>query len=536
MTTTQHIKIDFKTQKYDCQLRLWASTGQQALENANICLLTATTTGCEILKNFILPGIGSVTIVDEKKVDKKDVESNFFLEAENISMPKAEAVMNLLKELNEEVKTSFIDRNPHDIIEQNPGFFDTFDLIIASNLLDDDVIQLADICRETQKKLITVQCKGYCGIFRIQANEHTVIETHPENIVDIRLSDPFPQLSQFATTFDDLDTLDQTDHAHIPYIIILLIFAEKWKSNHDGKLPQNYTERNQLKAEIRASMRTVDEENFEEAIANIWRLSPSSNHVPSDVQTIFNDPSCENINKDSTYFWIIARAIRDFVNNEGNGQLPLPGKLPDMKSDTKNYVALQNVYRQKAKEDLDAVSKRVASLLEDYNIPSENVPKEAIESFCKNAAYVKMIKYRSIMETINQLSSTTIENLISSDENFGYYIVFKAADKFYKQHNRYPGSQMDDNEDDEVILFKQQVTITLQELGIENASTLVETNLIKSITNYVKFADIEMPNLAALVGGLVAQEAIKLITRQYIPINNTCIFNGIASTSSVFEL
>ncbi|KAI9300499.1 NEDD8-activating enzyme E1 regulatory subunit [Cunninghamella echinulata] len=533
MTTYQLSTIDLKTQKYDRQLRLWASTGQQALENANICLLNATTTGCEILKNLILPGVGSVTIVDNKKVDKKDVQYNFFLENENISMSKAEAVMNLLKELNEEVKASFVDMAPHLIIEQNPEFFNAFDLIIATNLLEDDVIRLADICQETQKKLISVHCKGYCGVFRIQANEHTMIETHPENVIDIRLSDPFPQLSDFTNTFADLSTLDQTDHAHVPYIVILLIFAEKWKASHDGKLPQNYSERNELKAQIRATMRTVDEENFEEAISNIWRLSPSSNHIPSNVQAIFNDPSCEHLNKESTYFWIIARAVRDFVKNEGNGQLPLPGKLPDMKSDTRNYVALQNVYRQKAKEDLDAVIERVNSLLEEYHIPSEHVPKEAIESFCKNAAHVKMIKYRSIKES-NQQSSNEIENLILSDENFGYYIVFKAADKFYKQHNRYPGKR--NNEDEELTLLKQQVITTLQELGIENTSSLVDTALIKPITNFLRFADIETPNLAALVGGLVAQEVIKLITHQYIPINNTCLFNGIASTSSIFEL
>lgn len=52
----------------------------------------------------------------------------------------------------------------------------------------------------------------------------------------------------------------------------------------------------------------------------------------------------------------------------------------------------------------------------------------------------------------------------------------------------------------------------------------------------VRFADQETANIAALMGGLVAQEAIKLITKQYIPVNNTCIFNGIASTSKVYEL
>lgn len=59
---------------------------------------------------------------------------------------------------------------------------------------------------------------------------------------------------------------------------------------------------------------------------------------------------------------------------------------------------------------------------------------------------------------------------------------------------------------------------------------------VKHDLRSVQFGNVETPNLAALLGGLAAQEAIKLITHQYIPINNTCVFNGITSTSSVFEL
>jgi hypothetical protein len=45
----------------------------------------------------------------------------------------------------------------------------------------------------------------------------------------------------------------------------------------------------------------------------------------------------------SSNFWIIARAIKDFVYHEGAGLLPIPGKLPDMKADTKSYVQLQQM-------------------------------------------------------------------------------------------------------------------------------------------------------------------------------------------------
>jgi molybdopterin/thiamine biosynthesis adenylyltransferase len=42
--------------KYDRQLRLWSSNGQEALESARVCLVNATATGTEILKNLVLPG------------------------------------------------------------------------------------------------------------------------------------------------------------------------------------------------------------------------------------------------------------------------------------------------------------------------------------------------------------------------------------------------------------------------------------------------------------------------------------------------
>jgi NEDD8-activating enzyme E1 regulatory subunit len=48
-----------KEKKYDRQLRLWAATGQAALENANILLVNNTgpgTVGIETLKNLVLPG------------------------------------------------------------------------------------------------------------------------------------------------------------------------------------------------------------------------------------------------------------------------------------------------------------------------------------------------------------------------------------------------------------------------------------------------------------------------------------------------
>ena len=48
-----------KEKKYDRQLRLWAASGQDALESAHILLVNSGcgTVGIETLKNLVLPGM-----------------------------------------------------------------------------------------------------------------------------------------------------------------------------------------------------------------------------------------------------------------------------------------------------------------------------------------------------------------------------------------------------------------------------------------------------------------------------------------------
>jgi amyloid beta precursor protein binding protein 1 len=45
----------------------------------------------------------------------------------------------------------------------------------------------------------------------------------------------------------------------------------------------------------------------------------------------------------------------------------------------------------------------------------------------------------------------------------------------------------------------------------------------------------ELHNISALTGGMVAQEVIKIITKQYIPIENTCVFDGISSRTRILR-
>ena len=52
----------------------------------------------------------------------------------------------------------------------------------------------------------------------------------------------------------------------------------------------------------------------------------------------------------------------------------------------------------------------------------------------------------------------------------------------------------------------------------------------------VRYGDTELHSISALIGGVAAQEAVKLITHQYVPFDNTFIYNGIAGCASTYVL
>jgi hypothetical protein len=108
-TSTPPPLVDIPTSKekrYDRQLRLWAASGQAALEDAHVLLINAGSgvTGIELLKNLVLPGIGQFTIQDSALVSEADLGVNFFLDEDCLGGYRAEHTSRLLQELNPDVR------------------------------------------------------------------------------------------------------------------------------------------------------------------------------------------------------------------------------------------------------------------------------------------------------------------------------------------------------------------------------------------------------------------------------------------------
>lgn len=134
---------------------------------------------------------------------------------------------------------------------------------------------------------------------RIQVKEHTIIETHPDNETpDLRLDRPFDSLKKHLDSLI-LDQMSFKDHCHVPYLVILYKYLEKWILEH-GTFPKTYKDKQLLKDMIKGGMRRDEndssnsEENFEEAIKAV-NTSIRSSDILDNVKNILNDDCCINL-------------------------------------------------------------------------------------------------------------------------------------------------------------------------------------------------------------------------------------------------
>lgn len=56
------------------------------------------------------------------------------------------------------------------------------------------------------------------------------------------------------------------------------------------------------------------------------------------------------------------------------------------------------------------------------------------------------------------------------------------------------------------------------------------------VAEMCRFGAGELHVVAAIVGGMAAQEAIKLVTEQFVPFGGALIYNGMAATTATLDL
>lgn len=432
--------------RYDRQLRLWGDHGQVELERASVCLLNCSATGTELLKSLVLPGVGSFTIIDDSVIREDNSGNNFFLDQSSCGQPRAKVACELLKEMNPEVKGTYILESTEKLISNNIRLLNSFSIVIGTDLTEDEKLQIGDHLWKQKIPFLIARAYGFVGYIRIVVPEHQVVDSHPDSpFPDLRLDHPFPELIEFVNE-QKLEEMSHERHSHTPYVAILLRYLNEWIDENGGKFPSTYAEKKLLKAFIESKRMPdehgrVDEANFSEATQAV-NTALHRTEVPQRILSILNDSECLNLHKDSPKFWLMCRALKEFIAHEGNGLLPLRGVLPDMTADSSRYLKLQAIYRNKAEADAQAVFKHLEKILAKLELSSSFISVDAIRIFCRNAAFLEVIRTESIADELNK-SSCKLETiqaaLDSGNDQMLLYVLMRAVDRFYHEMNRYPG-------------------------------------------------------------------------------------------------
>jgi len=496
-----------KSKKYDRQLRLWGDHGQSALESASVCLINATATGTEILKSLVLPGINSFTIVDGALVSGEDAGNNFFLDHTKIGKPRAHVATQLLMELNLDVKGDYIEETCDQLLSNNPEFFCSFSVIIATGLNEKSLHSLSTYLWQKNVPLLSCLSYGFIGMIRSQLSEHCVVESHPDNLLeDLRLDKPFPGLKEFMEAIK-LSKMDHKQFSHTPYLVLLFKALEIWSASHKLQLPSTYKEKESLRNIIKNDLGSLiiqeeetnigDEENVTEAIKAV-NTALNKTLIPQSIQNILNDEQCcalENKNP----FWILARAVKEFTLKEGNGCLPLRGSLPDMTSDSQRYIALQNVYREQASKDAEHVYRHAQVLLKERGWSSDLVTENDVKLFCKHSAELRLIRGTSLAAEFDtkqlQGDQDISQQIDEPDSPWLQYLLLRAVNKFQSENGTYPGFY-DENVELDIGKLKGCFSRVLQELGCHGNSLSKDDNLHEMC----RYGGAELQAVAAFIG------------------------------------
>ncbi|XP_017018425.1 nedd8-activating enzyme E1 regulatory subunit [Drosophila kikkawai] len=515
-------ELSDKSKKYDRQIRLWGEHGQTLLEAATVCLVNVTAVGCETVKGLVLPGIGGFTVADGSTVKEEDLGNNFFLDQTYLGKSKALACMQLLQELNPDVNGDYVEESADFILANRPNFFDSFDLVIASNLNEQTLLLLADRLWEANVPLLYCRSLGMLGTIRLQIREHCIVEAHPDNRqFDLRLEHPFDALREH------LDGTEVT--SKVPWLLVLHKYLTTWqKQQANGTpTPRTYKEKNQLRDTIRNEMK-ADEENYEEAIKAV-NTAFGAGQIPTGLKSIFEDDACEQLNKKSNTFWIMAKALKHFVVHENQGYLPLPGVLPDMTANTDSYIALQHIYRQQALQDADQVYHKCQDYLKQLSLPADSIDERSVRLLCREAAGLAVIRGTRLAEEYEK--SCRLLPLVEDNELQGnltaYNFALRAYERFLSECGNIPGEC---TVEQDIGRLKSIAAKMLSDLGMH---ATISDDVLHEICRY---GGAELHAVSALIGGCAAQEVIKVITKQYKPIDNTFIYNAITTESVTLKL
>lgn len=266
--------------------------------------------------------------------------------------------------------------------------------------------------------------------------------------------------------------------------------------------------------------------NFDEALGVAYKAwAPYS--IPGGVRAVLDEAGgLTGVPEQNPGFWIAAKAVKQFV--DACGRLPLAGNLPDMTADTESYIQLQALYKTRADGDCAAVQAHAAQIASAAGMKHD---EEQVARFCRHAQEVELFRLRTYSEELDSPATELLqEEAMDEDSEVGWYVAMRAAQAFREKYGRWAGDCEDADVEQDQKLIVAEVTALAEAFGV----TLEDVD--KKAEELVRYGSAVLHATCSVVGGVAGQEAVKMLTGQFTPLNNTWIYNGLKGSAQALEL
>ncbi|KDD73499.1 hypothetical protein H632_c2115p0, partial [Helicosporidium sp. ATCC 50920] len=111
-----------------------------------------------------------------------------------------------------------------------------------------------------------------------------------------------------------------------------------------------------------------------------------------------------------------------------------------------------------------------------------------------------------------------------------FYVALRAAERFFADCQRHPG-------DDECNLAEDVRVLASLARSMLHEAGMVGVELPSGVVEEVaRWGSGDLVSVATALGAMACQEAIKILTRQFVPVQGTVLLNAVHASTSVFAL
>ena len=159
----------------------------------------------------------------------------------------------------------------------------------------------------------------------------------------------------------------------------------------------------------------------------------------------------------------------------------------------------------------------------------ESISESATKLFCKESFHLRLIRTGSSLSEEYDGRSPNAANVLSHfeqqpDSPALYYFLLRGVDRFRAEFNALPGGTDDDLVEPDIGKLKTCCSKVLAESGLG-----LMTCKDDWVHEVCRTGGAELHAVAAVMGANAAQECVKLITGQYVPVDNLFVFDAMTS-------